>query len=395
MLQSQLEILYHSSSSQKEALLKLFVLLDNPNRTLFDVLDTMPTNDTVITNITKAWSIINSPKYDGETILCSISGGADSDIVLDICTRCDRLKRIVYVFFNTGLESEATHRHLDFLEKKYNITILRKRPEKPIPLAVNLYGIPFLSKNVSEYMSRLQKYGFQWEDEPLENLLEKYCKKADTELAEQLEKDTSHGISVKWVKYNRNWYKGCVSALMWWCNAKKANGQEPSMFDIDHNPGLKEFIIANPPTFKISNKCCKYAKKDLIHNMIKETDCKLEIIGVRKAEGGSRVAAYKNCYSCNNDSTDQYRPIFWYSDKDKEEYNKYCGVQNSDCYEVYGMKRTGCAGCPYALGLTEELEIFEKYEPKLYKAINHVFRPSYEYTAKYKAFQKERKKKEK
>lgn len=355
MLQSQLDIYNNSSSSQKEALLKLYVLIDNSDRTLLDVLETMPKNDIIITNTTKAWSIINSPKYAGETILCSISGGSDSDIMLDICVRCDKDKHITYVFFNTGLESEATHQHLDFLEKKYGIHIIRKRPQKPIPLATKLYGIPFLSKNVSEYMSRLQKYGFQWENEPLDILLERYCKKADETLATQLEKDAINGKTVKWVKYNGSWYKGCVSALMWWCNAKKDYENESSMFDINHNPGLKDFIMLNPPKFAISNKCCKYAKKDLIHNMIKEMDCKLNIVGVRKAEGGARATAYKNCYSCDNEVVDQYRPIFWYSNRDKEEYKQYCGIQNSDCYEIYGMKRTGCAGCPYALGLKQEI----------------------------------------
>ncbi|MBQ1751374.1 MAG: hypothetical protein IIZ90_05070, partial [Bacteroidales bacterium] len=38
------------------------------------------------------------------------------------------------------------------------------------------------------------------------------------------------------------------------------------------------------------------------------------------------------------------------------------------CYTEYGMRRTGCVGCPYSPKISEELEIIQKYEPKLYKA---------------------------
>lgn len=34
-----------------------------------------------------------------------------------------------------------------------------------------------------------------------------------------------------------------------------------SMFNISYNKYLKEFIIQNPPDFRISKKCCTYAKK--------------------------------------------------------------------------------------------------------------------------------------
>ena len=36
--------------------------------------------------------------------LCSISGGADSDLVVDLITKCDNNKIVTYVFLDTGLE---------------------------------------------------------------------------------------------------------------------------------------------------------------------------------------------------------------------------------------------------------------------------------------------------
>lgn len=163
-------------------------------------------------------------------------------------------------------------------------------------------------------------------------------------------------------------------------------------FNIEYNKYLKEFMIANPPKFKISNKCCEYAKKKVAHQFIEKSDCDLDIIGVRKSEGGVRASAYKNCFSDNNTKTSQYRPLFWFTDSDKTTYENIFDIKHSDCYEVYGLKRTGCVGCPYGRKLNEELSVVEHYEPKLLKAINNIFKDSYEYTRQYHQFVEEQKK---
>ena len=68
-------------------------------------------------------------------------------------------------------------------------------------------------------------------------------------------------------------------------------------------------------------------------------------------------------------------------------------IAHSDCYKVYGLQRTGCVGCPFARDLEGELEVIEKYEPKLYRAVTNVFSDSYEYRKKYKEFVREMKEK--
>ena len=45
--------------------------------------------------------------------------------------------------------------------------------------------------------------------------------------------------------------------------------------------------------------------------------------------------------------------------------------------------------------MTEELEIIRKFEPALYTAAQHIFGDSYEYTRKYREFQKMMKQKTK
>ena len=153
-------------------------------------------------------------------------------------------------------------------------------------------------------------------------------------------------------------------------------------------------MIANPPTFKISCKCCQYGKKNLMHKAIAENGYELEITGVRRAEGGIRDVAYKSCFD-NNGDHDRYRPLFWYTNADKEQYEEYYGVEHSKCYTEYGLKRTGCAGCPFGKDFEFELEVIEKYEPKLFKAVNNIFGDSYDYTRRYKEFWAEQKAKDK
>lgn len=313
----------------------------------------------IFDGLVKSNQIINNPQY--RNIMCSISGGSDSDIVLDICTKLDVDHKIQYVWFDTGIEYQATKDHLKFLEEKYGIEIIREKAIKPIPYSARKNGQPFVNKLASDYISRLQSHNFQWEDEPFEILYAKYPK--------------------------------CKAALKWWCNAWDDEGK--SRFGISNNRWLKEFMIQNPPTFNISAICCKYAKKDVAKKFVKEHSIDLSIMGIRKAEGGVRATAYKTCYSVNETGVDYHRPIFFYSDETKRVYEQHFGINHSRCYTEYGLKRTGCVGCPMNMTVSKEVEIVSEHEPKLYGAINKIFADTYEYTRKYREFQKMMKEKTK
>ena len=130
--------------------------------TKFDSLDNIfnhcPKNTVIVNNYIKAWDIINNRGYN--KILCSISGGSDSDIMLDICYRCDINNKIDYVWFDTGLEYQATKDHLVYLENKYNIKIIRYKAKKSIPQSCKEYGQPFMSKDVSQKLEQFQKHNF-------------------------------------------------------------------------------------------------------------------------------------------------------------------------------------------------------------------------------------------
>ena len=189
-----------------------------------------------------------------------------------------------------------------------------------------------------------------------------------------------------------------MQSLSWWTNRyMPANGNYGS-FTIGRYAYLKEFMVQNPPTFKISSECCKYAKKDVSNMLIDRYNVDLMIVGMRKSEKGARALAFENCFSEELHGAAQYRPLWWYNNDDKKDYEDYCGIVHSDCYQKYGFKRTGCCCCPYGwvhFELLKELGAIKINEPKLYKAVNNVFKDSYEYTRQYLQFRKEMKDKEK
>lgn len=177
--------------------------------TVEELLKTCPKNQVIGDNLVRAWSIINKDKY--QKICCSISGGSDSDVMLDIIWRCDKDNKVEYVWFDTGLEYQATKKHLKYLEEKYNIQIKTFKAIKPIPVSCKMYGQPFISKQVSENIYRMQKHNFTWEDKSYEDLLES-------------------GVPMYLAK--------------WWCNKYQP---AISSYNINRNKYLKQFLINNPP----------------------------------------------------------------------------------------------------------------------------------------------------
>ena len=162
-------------------------------------------------NILNSWMVANSKLSTYRNILCAVSGGSDSDILVHLCATLDENKRVTYVFYDTGLEFQATKNHIKYLESRYGITIETRKAVKPVPACCKQYGIPFLSKRVSDYMNRLQSHGFDWRDGAYEELVKIFPK--------------------------------CQTALKWWCNA----WGETSRFNISFHKGLKEFIMSCPP----------------------------------------------------------------------------------------------------------------------------------------------------
>lgn len=299
-------------------------------------------------------------KFRSKCAAVSISGGSDSDVLLDMVMALEPEKNypeneMHYVWFDTGLEYQSTKDHLCFLEQKYGITIERKRAKTPVPLGCKLYGLPFMSKQVAAYIGRLQAHGFKWEDRPFAELYAEY--------------------------------PDCKAALRFWCNEWGAD----SRINISNYKLLKEFMVANPPDFRISEKCCDGAKKDVAHDYLKQIGATINLTGVRRAEGGARATVYSSCFSepSRRGHAAQFRPLFFMTDQDKEIYCERRGVTHSDLYERYGFIRTGCACCPFGSRFEEELDVADMIAPGLAKAARNMFGAAYEYTRAYRKFKSE------
>lgn len=292
-------------------------------------------------------------QYQPNEVMVAYSGGSDSDTVMEFLRKHGF--NVPGVFFNTGFEYQATKDQLQAMRAK-GFTIVEAPVYKTVPVSIKHRGQPFFSKHVSDCVQRLQRHNFTWKDGTFEELLTEFPR--------------------------------CKSALRWWCNnwaLKRKN--------ISWNPLLKEFLIANPPAFKIDSMCCIWAKKMASLNYCKAHGIKLVITGMRKAEGGAR-ANLTSCVKPYSDHTPYttYHLLFWWSDKDKAEWDSENGITHSACYTEYGLKRTGCAGCPFGKDHEEELAILKKHEPRLHKAAKFLFKESYEYMNQFEAFRKANKK---
>jgi len=310
-------------------------------------------------NIQKYLMVTRMKLREYRKIACSYSGGSDGDIMVDMIEliKPDDCGEIRYTFFDTGLEWDATIRHIAEVEQKYGITVERIKPRKTIPVACREYGVPFISKDVSEMLSRLQKHDFDWLDTPERATEEKYGR--------------------------------CKSALDWYYSRRSPSVSGKTKYDIKRFKLLREFIMANPPDFAISDRCCDYVKKNVAKEFDKAFNPDLKIIGMRQAEGGRRAGSVKNCFTPESASvTANYRPLWYWTDEDKRIYKDWRGIRYSDCYQIWGYSRTGCAGCPCSSKAIQELKIAEQYEPNKVKAAYAVFGKSYEYREAYNAFKK-------
>lgn len=255
------------------------------------------------------------------SIAVSVSGGSDSDLLIHIIATYFRemLPKIHFVFVNTGLEYQATKDHLKYCEEKYNIKIDRVRGVSVVT-AVRKHGVPIISKEFSQKTS-----GY-----------------------------------LRGLNYAVNWYNG-------------GRGQ--------YSPPEKQKEVIGAikdRNIKVSHKCCDVSKKYPLFKYYRQHKVDLSVTGERRSEGGIRATRHTSCFECANHYTwDKYMPLFFWNDETKQYYKESEGIKYSDCYEVWGFKRTGCVGCPFNSRVADDLRIVKQYEPNLYKACVNVFGVSY------------------
>ena len=324
-------------------------------------------------------SIIAKRLIEHPNAICSYSGGSDSDIMIDLIERTRTLfdlPPITYVFFNTGLEMKATKDHVKAVADKYGVNVQTIRPKISIVQASRKYGIPFVSKIMSGGFEEWQKKGV-----PL-TIADEYAA-AENKQAKRAE------LSKR--------YPHCESLINFLCCCNKDGDPRPNIqLVINSSKYMLDFIKEYPPDFKVSAKCCDYCKKQPAHNIQKGYE--MIITGERRDEGGMRSVPRKDCTTMcfTETSSGQFRlrPLYYVSDNDKAWYKEYYNIRYSDAYEVYGLTRTGCCGCPISYKAIEDLNKIEPYEPNVVKASWAIFGKSYKYRQKYNEYKKERMQKE-
>lgn len=320
-------------------------------------------------------SIIERRLVEHPNAIWSYSGGADSDIMIDIVEKARTglgLPPIQYAFFNTGLEMRATREHVKVTAEKYGVEIVEYRPKINIVMAARKYGIPFVSKIMSAGLSEWQKKGV-----PL-SIADEYDHAQDkTEKRREL----------------RERYPKCESVINFLCCCNSAGDPRPNIqLVINSSKYMRDFVGEYPPNFQISAKCCDYCKKAIAHQVQK--DYEMIITGERRAEGGMRSVPRKDnttlCFGETSSGQYRLRPLYYVTDEDKDWYKNYYHIRYSDAYEVYGLTRTGCCGCPISYKAVEDLKKIQAYEPNVVKAAWNVFGKSYEYRAKYNPYNRDR-----
>lgn len=268
--------------------------------------------DEAIDRIRKAYD-----KCEGKIFL-SFSGGKDSTVVAELIKMANLPEHIPFVFADTKVELQATY---NFVRNYDWDNMVHLKPRKPLAKILKENGKPAFSKIKAQ---SLKTYRLAKEEgvDPLE--------------------------------------RGRVQQLL-------------GMKGRRDNLGLKFYhFLHDDLEYKVSAECCDYMKKYPFNDYKKENGMIGTIMGIRIAEGGARAIQYKSCLI--EKKKRGYEgivsiPIYDWSDELVNEFVKEYNVKLSDAYEVYGFKRTGCAGCPFSLTLEEDLPKLREYEPLKYKAV--------------------------
>lgn len=325
-------------------------------------------------------SIIAKRLREHPNAMCSYSGGSDSDIMLHMIENVRKifnLPPVKYFFFETGLEMEATRRHVRETAELYGVDIQTVRPKKNIVQATREYGQPFVSKIMSAGLETVQK------------------KNIPLSIADEYDQAEDKAAKRKELKER---YPGCEQAINFLCCCNSAGEPRPNIqLVINSSKYMLDFIKENPIPFRVSNHCCDICKKQPAHAIEKQFD--MVITGERRDEGGMRSVPRSDsstmCFTETAAGKFRLRPLYYVSDADKQWYKNFYGIRYSDAYEVYGLKRTGCCGCAISARASSDLELIRPYEPNVVKAAWAIFGDSYRYRAKYNEYKAMRREQEK
>jgi 3'-phosphoadenosine 5'-phosphosulfate sulfotransferase (PAPS reductase)/FAD synthetase len=272
---------------------------------------------------------------DGKIYL-SFSGGKDSTVVAHLIKMSKLPINIPFVFANTRIELDAT---VEFVKNFDYDNVVIVYPRKPFGQILKEYGKPAMSKQKSQIMNTYQ-------NNLGDPLIENYPKVPTSKLGA---------------------VRACISG-------QSETGGVPRGFRTHSALAKKHYHMLHPDRineYKIANKCCEFMKKKPFNDFVKEHGMKGGFNGMRPLqEGGVRKISYgdKGCTHIKANGFVSVMPIFDWTDELMTEFIETYNIELSKAYELYGYKRTGCIGCPFAQDIEGNLQKLFEHEPKKYKA---------------------------
>lgn len=263
-------------------------------------------------------------RYDN--LFISVSGGSDSTCIVHLICKYfpEYVPKCHFVFIDTGIEYNATKNHIKYLSDKYGIDI-KTIHGKSVVWAVKKYGVPILNKEKSQII-HYYMHGKQWAIDRIQN------------------KTGRFGFS-------------------------------------ENEKRMIQYCIDNG--IEIFERCCYHAKKSPVAQYMKQNECELNVTGERRCEGGIRASSHTSCFETHKNGQNKYMPLWFWDNETKKEFKELEKIKYSDCYEIYGMKRTGCVGCPFNVNIGADLEIMKIYEPEIFDLCIYVFGVSYKLCDKF------------
>ena len=303
--------------------------------------------------------------YKGQVYL-TFSGGKDSQIVMEIINRmysgeynkyfkeipfeygltadtCFKYGRIPIVFSDTGLEKPEVRRHALSFEG-----VERLVPDRKFKDVVQNEGVALASKIQDRAIREIN-----FDDTP-RNL---------TTRTFTLTGVMPSGKKTQ-AKIPSRYYhlidKEKVKQLI--IDNKNSDRCNPAIDNLDPED------FGEAPKFKISDKCCKYFKKDPFHKYEKETKRK-PITGTMAIESNQRRFAYlkSGCNTFDEEGSPMSRPLSIWTPRDVWDFHdKEESVKLAECYydkdfeyrgqavKVNGSEREGCMFCLFGVEQEEE-----------------------------------------
>ena len=262
-------------------------------------------------------------KYGEDNFYVSFSGGKDSTVLSALVDMAlGEQNQIPRVYANTGIEYRLI---LDFIErekeKPHNWELVIIKPQTPIKEMLERDGYPFKSKKHAKKLGTYQR----------------------------------HGMTKTALNY-LNPSEGCSTFAC------------PKMLRYQFTPEFK---------LKVDYKCCVNLKEKPLHDWAKENKKPYAMIGVMKAEGGSRAKG--KCLAFSDGKLKAFQPLIPMTKEWEEWFIETYNIEICEIYKPpYNFYRTGCKGCPFALGLQKELDTLEKFFPAERKQCEIIWKPVYE-----------------